>query len=101
MKTNLRQLFAQLEAMPRYVAEANKLSVERATEICALFGEDFACVQREFDGANAYFGQVLKQGDLRGNGAGMHSNAERLFFGYIYDLHYMAACDDASEAKHA
>lgn len=100
MKTlNLRSRFAELSALPRYLAAANTVSEERAEEICASFGVALADFPQEFADANRYAQSALTRPDLRGNGLRMFCNAESLFFGYVYEEMRVSACDSAECAR--
>lgn len=96
MKTpNLRRLFPQLQAMPHYLPAANTISVERAEQIAEMFGDSFQDLTREFSDANSY-GIEPRTGIVYGQ----FSNAERLFFSYVYDLHYQAACESKESERY-
>jgi hypothetical protein len=96
MKTpNLRRLYPQLQAMPHYLPAANTVSVERAEQIAEMFGDTFQDLMREFKDANDY--GIAPRTSIVG---GQFSNAERLFFSYVYDLHYQAACESRESARH-
>lgn len=99
MQPNLRQLFAWLETMPRYVPSPNTLEIPVAREIAAKFGEDLVDVMSDYREANRCGATPLPRSDLHGNGLGMFHNTERLFAGYLYDLHYVAACDSAQAVR--
>jgi len=95
---NLRSLYRDLEALPRYIPASNSLTEERAQEIAKLFGDDLQDLQREFKDANEAGSRRLAHPDTRGNGLGQFHSAERLFFGYVYELHREAADDSAALA---
>jgi len=96
----LRDAFRQLSALPQYCSQPNQLDRYRANEICKLFGDALIFCEREFETANRYGEQLNLRPDLRGNGQGMYSNAEALFFGYVYDNHYIAAREDIDDDRH-
>ena len=101
MKTiNLRRQFAVYSAMPSYVWERNTITDEQAQQIAERFGDYLPDLHRELAQAREAGLSVMTRADTRGEGAGMFHNAEKLFFGYVYDLHYEAACDSESALRH-
>ncbi len=79
---NLRPLLAEQQALPDYLAVANKVSEERAEEIAAKFGDCLADTRKDFDYANTCSAVPIAIGPY----AGKFANAEKLYFGYVYDL---------------
>lgn len=85
--------------MPNYLPFSNGLSPMRAGQIARLFGDDLQTLSREFADANTYGAQQNTRADTQGNGLGMYPNAEHLFFGWLYDMHYEGACDGQAAAR--
>lgn len=101
MKTiNLRAQFAAYSAMPSYVWQRNTITDEQAQQIAERFGDYLPDLQRELTQAREAGLEPLNRADTRGEGLGMFHSAEKLFFGYVYDLHYTAACDSESAQRH-
>lgn len=102
-RPNLRSLFATIQSLPHYSATANSLSVERAHEIAQSFGDYLTDpfgvllgnLSREFAYANEC-GQAVR---ATHDGVLLYHNAERIFFSHVYDLHYVAQCEDAESAR--
>lgn len=95
---DLRALFAELSTLPRHLTEANNLTEELAVEIADKFGETLDDVRREFVQANESAAERARFSGAS-EGAGGFPNAYRLFFGYLYDLHYEAHCESQEAAR--
>ena len=100
MKINLRYLFAELQSLPMYVSTANALTEEQAETIAEKFGDCLEDTRKDFDYANEVSKNVNVRADTRGEGKNMFVNAERAYFGFIYDLHYVAQCESEEAARH-
>lgn len=96
---DLRSLYAELDALPRYVPAANSLSDEAAAAIADKFGEVLDDVRDELAQANQYAAERVARADTRGDGLGLFRSAEHLFFGYLYELHREAYCDSIAAAR--
>lgn len=88
---NLTKLYRQLCEIPRYKATENTVSEERAQEIAKLFNDDLIDLRTEFSQAN-------ECGKCKS--AHQYYSAEQIFFSYVYDLHYVAACESQDAAKY-
>ncbi len=99
MKLTLRQHFARLAALPDYLPSANTLDADRAQEIALSFGDDLVFLTRDHAMANTYGEQRKTQADTRGEGAGQFPNAERLFYGYVYEMHREADADSQAARR--
>ena len=100
MKTLLKIQSSRLAALPHYLPESNTLTSRRAQEIALSFGDDLAFLEPEFAQANQYSQDRMTRADTRGEGLGKYHNAERLFFGYVYEMHRCAACESAEAMRH-
>lgn len=90
-RIDLRPLLAEQQRLPDYLATSNQLTESRADEIARKFGDCLEDNPKDFDYANEC-GQKLTPG--KG-----YPNAEKLFFGYLYDSWYTAACEDREAAR--
>ncbi len=100
MKTiNLRAQMKAFTSLPSYLPHSNTLTDEDAQEIAERFGDYLPDLQRELSQAREAGLEVLMRPDTRGDGLGMYHNAYKLFFGYVYDLHYTAACDSEAAIR--
>ena len=96
---NLKQIFPKLQNTPLYKEVSNQLTRERAQEIAKLFFDDLMDLEEDFKYANSLTTEAQKRPDSAGNGLGKFLNAERLFFGYVYDRHYQGACESEEDAR--
>lgn len=97
---NLRPMFAQLQAMPRYLPFSNGISSMRAQQIARMFRDDLSFLAAEFAQANIYGAELHTRADTAGQGAGMYPNAEALFMGYVYEMHREGQVDGMQAARH-
>lgn len=98
-RPNLRLLYVELKAIPYYCPAPNRISPAEAQEIADRFREYANDTQREIDYANECGNTVMTRPDSTGKGLGQFHNAARMYFSALYELHYVAHCEDAEALR--